>query len=56
MWLSLLSHVLYYKWIVDKVKIAAIWTMGKYSIQKAVFQTNEGFMIAKVIGVFVCSF
>lgn len=42
-------------WIADKAKTAAIWTMGRYPIQEIVFQADEGFVIAKLNDVYVCS-
>lgn len=42
-------------WVTDKSNMAAIWTTGKYPIQEVVSTTNEGFVVAKVNGVFYCS-
>lgn len=42
-------------WIADHAKIAAIWTMGRYPVQEVVFRAEEGFVIAKINEVYVCS-
>lgn len=42
-------------WISDGTKTAAIWTVGKYPIQEVVHCADEGFVIAKINGVFICS-
>lgn len=42
-------------WIADGSKMAAIWTTGKYPMQEVVSSAYEGFVIAKVNGVFFCS-
>lgn len=42
-------------WVTDGSKMAAIWTTGKYPVQELVSSTHEGFVIAKVNGVFFCS-
>lgn len=42
-------------WVSDKAKMTAIWTMGRYPIQEVVCSETEGFVIAKINGVFMCS-
>lgn len=42
-------------WVADKARMAAIMVMGRYPIQEVVSRVNEGFVIAKINGVFVCS-
>lgn len=42
-------------WVTDKCKSAAINTSGRYPIQEVVSNTQEGFVVAKVNGVYLCS-
>lgn len=42
-------------WATDKSKIAAINTNSRYPIQEVVSNTHEGFVIAKINGVYLCS-
>ncbi|XP_062538588.1 uncharacterized protein LOC134206866 [Armigeres subalbatus] len=42
-------------WVTDKERIAAIQIMGRYPIQEVVDSSHEGFVIAKINGIFVCS-
>ncbi|XP_058449259.1 uncharacterized protein LOC131429227 [Malaya genurostris] len=42
-------------WTSDGAKTAAIWAVGKYPIQEVVHCADEGFVIAKINGVFICS-
>ncbi|XP_055584801.1 uncharacterized protein LOC129737665 [Uranotaenia lowii] len=42
-------------WVTDRAKLAAIWVTGRYPIQEVVSAGEEGFVIAKVNGIFVCS-
>lgn len=42
-------------WISDSTKTAAIWVTGNYPIQVVVSSTEEGFVIAKINGVYFCS-
>lgn len=39
----------------DKANMTVIWTMGKYPIQQIVCRGNEGFVIAKINSVYICS-
>lgn len=42
-------------WTSDRAKTTAIWTVGKYPLQEVVYTADEGFVIAKINGVFICS-
>lgn len=42
-------------WIADEAKTVAIWTAGRYPFQEVVYCAEEGFVIAKINGVFICS-
>lgn len=42
-------------WVADKARIAAIQVTGGFPIQEVVDNDHEGFVIAKINGVFVCS-
>lgn len=42
-------------WVSDRAGMAAIQVMGRFPIQEVVHSADEGFVIAKVNGVFVCS-
>lgn len=42
-------------WLADPTKSAAIWVTGRFPVQEVVAPTEEGFVIAKVNGVFFCS-
>lgn len=42
-------------WVADNAGIAAIAVMGRYPIQKVISRAHDGFVIAKINGVFVCS-
>lgn len=42
-------------WIADNAKTAAIWTTGGHPIQQVVYQADEGFVIAKINEIFICS-
>jgi hypothetical protein len=43
------------KWVVDSAGMAAIQVMGKFPIEEVVSNSNEGFVIVKINGIFVCS-
>ncbi|XP_053691536.1 uncharacterized protein LOC128740052 [Sabethes cyaneus] len=42
-------------WIADRAGMAAILVTGRYPIQEVVTNRYEGFVVAKINGVFVCS-
>uniref|UniRef100_A0A2M4CS98 Putative retrovirus-related pol polyprotein from type-1 retrotransposable element n=1 Tax=Anopheles darlingi TaxID=43151 RepID=A0A2M4CS98_ANODA len=42
-------------WVADSSMKAAIWVMGKHPIDEVVSNSQQGFFIAKVNGIFVCS-
>lgn len=42
-------------WVADEAGTAAIWTVGRYPLQEVVYRAIEGFVIAKVNGVYICS-
>lgn len=42
-------------WVADSAGMAAIWTTSRYPVQEVVSTSNEGFVVAKVDGVFFCS-
>lgn len=42
-------------WATDSKRSAAIWVMGQYPIQEVVTAAEEGFVVAKVHGVYYCS-
>ena len=42
-------------WVADRAGIAAIYVMGRFPIQEIVENSAEGFVIAKINGVFFCS-
>uniref|UniRef100_A0A2M4ADW9 Putative waldo-6 aae n=1 Tax=Anopheles triannulatus TaxID=58253 RepID=A0A2M4ADW9_9DIPT len=42
-------------WASDSWKKAAIWVTGKHAIDEVVSSSHEGFVIAKISGIFVCS-
>ena len=41
-------------WVADKSHTAAIWTTGRYPVQEIVSASEEGFVIARVNGVYFC--
>ncbi|XP_062713743.1 uncharacterized protein LOC134290593 [Aedes albopictus] len=42
-------------WVADEAGTAAIWTVGRSPLQEVVYRAIEGFVIAKVNGVYICS-
>ncbi|XP_062542029.1 uncharacterized protein LOC134210019 [Armigeres subalbatus] len=42
-------------WVTDRTGLAAIQVMGKFPIQEVVESSCEGFVIARINGVFICS-
>lgn len=42
-------------WVADKASMAAIYVCGKYPIQQVVSKDNEGFVVAKINGIYFCS-
>lgn len=42
-------------WVADRAGMVAIQVMGRFPIQEVVDSSHDGFVIAKVNGVFVCS-
>lgn len=42
-------------WVADRSNMAAIWTTGRYPVQEVVSTSDEGFVVAKVNGVYYCS-
>lgn len=42
-------------WVTDKARMAAIYVCGRYPIQEVLSNGEEGFVIAKVNGVYLCS-
>lgn len=42
-------------WIADKAGTAAILVCGRYPVQEVISGTEEGFVIAKINGIFFCS-
>jgi hypothetical protein len=42
-------------WVADRSNMAAIWTSGNYPVQEIVSTSQEGFVVAKVNGVYFCS-
>lgn len=43
------------RWVADRAKSVAIVTFGRFPIQEVVSSADEGFVIAKINGVFFCS-
>ena len=43
------------KWVADKAGLAVILATGKYPIQEVVSNSCEGFVIARINGVYICS-
>ena len=41
-------------WVADKSHTAAIWTTGRYPVQEIVSASEEGFVIARINGVYFC--
>lgn len=42
-------------WVADRTGMAAIQVMGRFPIQEVVENSSEGFVIANINGVFICS-
>lgn len=42
-------------WIADRAGLAAIQVMGRYPFQEVITRSEEGFVIAKINGIFICS-
>ncbi|XP_062557410.1 uncharacterized protein LOC134222282 [Armigeres subalbatus] len=42
-------------WVADEAGTAAICTVGRYPYQEIVYRAAEGFVIAKVNGIYICS-
>jgi hypothetical protein len=43
------------RWVSDATGTAAIWIAGNYPFQEVISTSNEGFVIAKINGVYICS-
>lgn len=42
-------------WISDRANTVAIWTVGRYPVQEVMHRADEGFVIVKINGIFICS-
>lgn len=45
-----------YKWVADRAAIAAILVTGPFPVEEVVSSSCEGFVIAKVNGIYICSY
>lgn len=42
-------------WTADRAKTVAVWTAGRYPVQEVVYCADEGFVVVKINGIFICS-